>query len=99
MTDARILWLAACPSGRRNRSITVGRDAAGRMEVVAVGFDGGVYAFRQTAANGSWGNWSASLGSPVLPGTITLGNQADGTLDVFGEFDFIDTFGWQYTRL
>jgi parallel beta-helix repeat protein len=82
------------------QSIAAGRDAAGRMEVVAENSNGNVYTLRQTTANGAWNNyWSASLASGALPGTLTLGNQADGTLDVFAEFNLIDAWDWQYTRL
>jgi parallel beta-helix repeat protein len=81
------------------QSIVAGHDAAGRMEVVAVGFDGQIYAIRQTAANGGWGNWSAGFGGTVWSGTLTLGNEADGTLDVFAEFNNIDSSSWGYTRL
>jgi hypothetical protein len=81
------------------QSIAAGRDALGRMEVVAVGFDDQVYAIHQTAANGSWGNWSAGLGGTVWPGPVTLGNEANGTLDVFAEFNDIDASNWAYTRL
>jgi hypothetical protein len=81
------------------QSIAAGHDSAGRMEVVAVGFDDQVYAIRQTAANGSWGNWSAGFGGTVWSGTPTLGNEADGTLDVFADFNNIDSSSWGYTRL
>jgi hypothetical protein len=81
------------------QSITAGRDAQGRMEVVAVGFDGMVYALRQTAADGAWGNWSAALGGIVWNGTLALGNEADGTLDVFADFNNIDGALLGYTRL
>jgi parallel beta-helix repeat protein len=81
------------------KSITAGRDALGRMEVLAVGFDGQVYALRQMSANGSWGNWSAGFGGTVAPGMVTLGYEANGTLDVNAEFAGIDTTTWGYIRL
>jgi hypothetical protein len=81
------------------QSITVSRDASGRMEVAAVGFDDQVYTLRQTAANGSWSNWSTGYGGTVWPGTVTLGQEANGTLLAFAEFDDIDTSSWDYLRL
>jgi hypothetical protein len=81
------------------QSIAAGRDALGRMEVVAVGFDDQVYAIRQTAANGPWGNWSAWGLGGTWPGTVTLGNEANGALDVFAEVNDIDASNWAYTRV
>ncbi len=81
------------------QSITASRDASGRMEVVAVGFDDQVYTIRQTAANGSWSNWSAGYGGTVEPGGVTLGQEANGTLLAFAEFNDIDNTSWDYIRL
>jgi hypothetical protein len=81
------------------QSITASRDASGRMEVVAVGFDDQVYTLRQTAANGSWSNWSVGYGGTVWPGSVVLGQEANGTLLAFAEFDDIDSSSWGYIRL
>jgi hypothetical protein len=69
------------------------------MEVVAVGFDAQLHALRQTAANGGWGSWSAGFGGSVWSSTLTPGKEADGTLEVFAEFNNIDSSAWGYTRL
>jgi hypothetical protein len=69
------------------------------MEVVAVGFDDQIYTIRQTAADGSWNNWSAGYGGTDWPGTVTLGQEANGMLLAFAEFDDIDTSSWGYLQL
>jgi hypothetical protein len=97
--DASGNWTGWQPLYGQVKSVTAGRDALGRMEVVAVGFDGQVYALHQASANGSWGNWSAGFGGTFWPGTLTLGNEANGTLDVFAAFHDIDASSWGYIRL
>jgi parallel beta-helix repeat protein len=92
-------WGGWTSLGGQVQSIAAGQDSAGRMEVVAVAFDAQVHALRQTAPNGSWGSWSAGFGGSVWSSTLTPGNEADGTLDVFVEFNNIDSSAWGYTRL
>jgi len=66
--------------------------------VVVVSSDGQVYALTgfETYANAIV---SGGFGGTVLAGTPTLGNEANGTLDVFAEFNNIDTTSWGYIRL
>jgi parallel beta-helix repeat protein len=80
------------------QSLTAGRNATGGLEVVVVSSDGQVYALTgfETYANAIV---SGGFGGTVLAGTPTLGNEANGTLDVFAEFNNIDTTSWGYIRL
>jgi hypothetical protein len=97
--DSSDSWSGWNYLGGNVQSIAAGRDAYGRMEVVGIDSVGEVWAVGQTSANGSWGGWYDTGSGYAWPASLVLGNEADGSLDVFGDFDFIDISMWGYTRL
>ena len=54
-------------------------DTVSRMMVFARGFDGWLYAMRQSTANGSWGSWT-SMGGPIVSDPVVATNRTKGNI-------------------
>jgi hypothetical protein len=74
-------WSGWANLGGNVQGLQVGRDAKGRLEVVALDSAYHAWAIGQTSPNGGWGGWTG-LGGTLEQ--LALGNDANGTLDVFG---------------
>lgn len=86
-------WTAwASLSAPTNRSLTttpiVGRNADGRLEIMAIGNDGALWHIWQTAPGGSWSTWDSLSAPPTLNTGLAfslpcVAENADGRLEVF----------------
>jgi hypothetical protein len=74
------IWSGQFSLGGYVKQLTVAR-ADGRLEIFFVGSDNGVWHQWQTSPNGNWSG-QASLGGIVQQ--VSLGQMANGALDVFG---------------
>ncbi|MCT7969177.1 hypothetical protein NG799_22945, partial [Laspinema sp. D1] len=63
------------------KSIEVGQNADGRLEVFTIGTDSKVYQAWQTTPNGGWSNWQQLSGG--IAKSVTVGRNQDGRLEVF----------------
>ena len=72
------------PAGVYLRTLAVGQNADGRLEVFGVGLDNNVWHIWQQSAGGGWSDWDG-LGAPpgATPEQPAVGLDADGHLDLF----------------
>jgi hypothetical protein len=77
-------WQVFHSSADRLRSLAVGRNADGRLEVFGIAADDTIWQTWQTAPNNGWSAWTPFFRSDDRLRNLVVASNQDGRLEVFG---------------
>jgi hypothetical protein len=78
------VWVPLHNTSDRLRTLAVGRNADGRLEVFGTAADDSIWHTWQTAPGNGWSAWAQFHGPADRLRSLVVGQNADGRLEVFG---------------